>query len=767
MTKTEIEKQIMAALSEKSYQPLKQKRLIRFLELEPDEDETAIEIISELLQKGSIVHLQKKGLALAQSVDLIAGTITFLRSGAAFVRTQDDQEYFIPGGNTGTAMPGDSVLISLSKRSSRRPRSGGDSPEGMVMSVSKRHSLTIVATIYKQNNSYFAEPFQSKISKHPEIDDIAGAKAGERVLVKLEDWDNPKMNPKGAIIEIIGPADNPALDTISVIKSHSLPEGFPPEVVEEAQAMTISESDLEERLDLRDNFIFTIDPETARDFDDAISLEEVDGKWKLGVHIADVSHYVAPGTELDKEAVKRATSVYLPDKVIPMLPEQLSNGLCSLSPGNDRLAFSIFLSLDNEGNVLGATFSKTVIHSKLRLSYEQAQLALESQKNSSFPQYDMDQKTVDLIKQVNHLAVKIRARRFKVDMSLNLNIPEVRFRINNEGRIETMLQEGSSESHQLIEECMLLANEYVCRELMDHKIPCIHRIHDEPDPEKLAELGDMFALAGIKTGDLSKRENMAALIQEITHPKSGEAYPQEHVWQSNILRSLKRAEYSEKCIGHYGLAKEFYCHFTSPIRRYPDLIVHRILFAYLHKKDLPYSGRDIAEIAQHCSQREQIATEAERDIIDLKKFRFFTEQLESGDLEEYDALVTGLKKHGLLIEIPDYQVYGMVLVSELQGDYYDYIPAKMCFKGRKTGTMIEIGTKMTVIIAKVNQSKRFLDFSPVKVEAAARGSKSQSNRGKSQSKNQQKGRSGNTNKSGSRRQKNPADRRNKSKRRKR
>ncbi|MCJ8332497.1 MAG: RNB domain-containing ribonuclease, partial [Lentisphaeria bacterium] len=469
MTKTEIEKQIMAALSEKSYQPLKQKRLIRFLELEPDEDETAIEIISELLQKGSIVHLQKKGLALAQSVDLIAGTITFLRSGAAFVRTQDDQEYFIPGGNTGTAMPGDSVLISLSKRSSRRPRSGGDSPEGMVMSVSKRHSLTIVATIYKQNNSYFAEPFQSKISKHPEIDDIAGAKAGERVLVKLEDWDNPKMNPKGAIIEIIGPADNPALDTISVIKSHSLPEGFPPEVVEEAQAMTISESDLEERLDLRDNFIFTIDPETARDFDDAISLEEVDGKWKLGVHIADVSHYVAPGTELDKEAVKRATSVYLPDKVIPMLPEQLSNGLCSLSPGNDRLAFSIFLSLDNEGNVLGATFSKTVIHSKLRLSYEQAQLALESQKNSSFPQYDMDQKTVDLIKQVNHLAVKIRARRFKVDMSLNLNIPEVRFRINNEGRIETMLQEGSSESHQLIEECMLLANEYVCRELMDHK----------------------------------------------------------------------------------------------------------------------------------------------------------------------------------------------------------------------------------------------------------------------------------------------------------
>jgi ribonuclease R len=537
------------------------------------------------------------------------------------------------------------------------------------------------------------------------VPDSGGAEIGDRVLVSLDEWDDPRLSPEGEVVEVIGPADNPALDTLAVIKSYQLSANFPPAVVAAAEGCVIDDDTIAGRRDLRRRFIFTIDPETARDFDDALSLERNrDGTWLLGVHIADVSHFVQPGSELDREARERGTSVYLPDQVIPMLPEQLSNGLCSLVPNRDRLAFSVFVTLDEGAHPIRAEFCESVIHSRLRLTYEQAMTALELPEGAACKEAGMDRRTVAKLKTVLELTRKLRHRRF-TEGALNMDLPEVRFSLGEDGRIDAVEPQVNDESHQLIEECMLLANEMVCRELAERGITQLHRIHEEPDPERLQTVEELLLTAGIVTS-LRTRHDVAEMLAGIADS------PQARAWNTAVLRAMKRARYSAAGVGHYGLAKHYYCHFTSPIRRYPDLVQHRLLKALLRGDSPPYGKRQIADLGEHCSAREDVATEAERDVVELKKLRFFAEQLASGELIAYDAVVTEVRNFGLMIDVPEVATFGMIHVSQLTEDFYDYDPARNELRGH-AGGVYAFGDTVEVVIARVDQTRRLFDFVPV------------------------------------------------------
>ena len=696
---------VLRFMGQTDYRPMRFSELAEAMGLQDEQTVQLSELLHDLRTEGIVVNLKHKGLALARDTDLIRGTITLTRSGAAFVSAKGSKrEIFIPGSNTGTALPGDTVLVRLTRG---REAAGSRLSEGVVVRVEERANRTIVGAVRRGHRAWFVEPMQATISHRIVVAEIAGAQEGDRVLVELDPWEDPQQAPEGRIVEVIGPEDDPAFDTLSVIKSHDLPLEFPAAVIDEAEKATIDESTIAERVDFRKRFVFTIDPATARDFDDALSLERTKLGWRLGVHIADVSHFVQPGSALDECALERATSVYLPDRVIPMLPEQLSNGLCSLQENRDRLAFSVFITLSDEAEIKKVNFAETVIHSRLRLSYEQALEVLEAPEDK-LPDF-ITRKAADKLLAVNRLARKLRAERFAAG-SLEMSVPEIRIVVGDDGRIEALQPQTTDEAHQLIEECMILANQEVCRALSLKGWTHMHRIHEEPDPLKLAELEERLVASGIIPGDLTRRENMNALLENIAD------LPTAHAWNTAVLRSLKRAAYSHQQVGHYGLAKEFYSHFTSPIRRYPDLVEHRMLKAALLRAKTPYPPHDVAEIALHCSELENRAKRAERDVVELKKLRYFSEQLERGNPLPYRAIVTDVRNHGAMVDIPQVQAIGMVHISHLEHDFFDYDAARRELRGRRTGDVITTGTELSVIVAKVNVAKRFLDFIPVSID---------------------------------------------------
>ena len=510
------------------------------------------------------------------------------------------------------------------------------------------------------------------------------------------------------------PGKTPREDTAAVMKFYKLPRSFPREVLEEAQSIGKREEGIGNRLDLRKKFIFTCDPVTARDYDDALSLEtDRKGNRILGVHIADVSHYVRPGSALDREAYKRSTSVYLCDRVVPMLPEELCNGVCSLVPNEDRLAFSVFMTFDKNGEMTKREFAKSIIRSKARFTYEEV-MAMISRSSSG----SRNSRETRTILAISALAQQLRAKRFAAG-ALDLEVPEAEVLLDGNGEMTGIVTRPYDESHQMIEECMVAANEAVAKELWTRGIRILARLHESPDPEKLLMLRAELRGLGVKMGNIENPKVFAQFLKSI---KRNPLYP---TLSTMVLRSMKKAVYDSTTMGHFGLAKKYYAHFTSPIRRYPDLTLHRQLAAYLGeegrgKREEGRGGNParakvppklLAKWAEHTSEREEIAAEAERALLEIKKYRYLEEQLHSRQVMDYDAVISKCMPFGCFVEIPELMVSGLVHISLLSRKFVKFNESDQSLSAYGGGSW-HVGDRMKVHVARVDFRERKIDFTP-------------------------------------------------------
>jgi len=736
MKQSDIINGIQVLLARKPGAALTQSQIAAELKLRGAARKRLQKCLSVLLKEGQIQHTRKNRYSIVKTPDLITGTVSMIRSGDAFLSPDDsggEDDIFIARRDLGTALPGDRVAARLwsdipsSQRTGRKGRdrsqrhktSPGDRPAGKVVDILERGRRDVVGTLKTTGRFFYVVPIDPSYQRDFYVPDAAGASVNDRVVVRFTEWDNRHVSPEAEIVDVIGPADNPSVDTISIIRHHGFETSFPRAVLREAESAARLVDRPGRRIDLRKKIILTIDPARARDFDDALSLEtDADGNRVLGVHIADVSHFVRHGSPLDREARKRGNSVYLPDKVIPMLPEQLSNGICSLRPDEDRLAFSAFLTIDSKGTVKAREFAKTVIRSSARLTYRQAMGLLSGKriKRSVCPE------VLKLLKKLHPLSQQLRKRRF-ARHALDLDVPECEIVIGKDGRMTGIRPVVNDESHQLIEECMIAANEAVAVEVSGSGMPLISRFHDKPSEEKIGELTVKLRDMGFKVGNLSERRVMAKFLESIrSHPLAFTA-------RIAVLRSLQRALYSASDRGHYGLAKGFYSHFTSPIRRYPDLVLHRQLASILSpRKDgkgrsvagaRSYDPALLAKIAAGCSQTEQEAEKAERASIEIKKYRFLEQQLADQSPEEYEAVVVKLMSFGMFVEVLDLQLQGLVHMSTMVGGGRGKRrqakrsrgkPAAAQGAGRSGRKAYRVGDKVKVYVVKVDFEDRKLDF---------------------------------------------------------
>jgi ribonuclease R len=576
--------------------------------------------------------------------------------------------------------------------------------EGRVIRILERAHDTIVGTLQHSRNFYYVVPDDPRLVHDVYVQPArdrrvkeAAAKVGDKVVVRLEAWESRHVNPDGEIIEVLGPASAPGVDMLSIIRKYHLPTEFPRDVSEQADRISekVDARQLEGREDLRNEFIVTIDPDDARDFDDAIHVEKVaNGGWHLGVHIADVAAYVEPGSALDREARHRGNSVYLPDRVVPMLPERLSNGVCSLNPGVDRLTHSVFIHFDKNGVAKSARFARSVIRSAHRLTYKQAYAILKSAPGDRLS---------ERLHVAWELASLLRRKRFEHG-SLDLDFPDVKVWLDEAGKPVRLERVENDESHQLIEEFMLAANEAVARELKNRAVPTIYRIHEDPDPDKLAEYREFVLSFNYKVGDLTHRGEVQRLLAAIR------GKPEEQALKIGLLKSLKRARYFSQPLGHYGLAKPNYLHFTSPIRRYADLTVHRALAQHDGKHGPRIDMSQVPSIAEHISTTERIAADAEIESVRMKKLEFFQRQLDKRNPQIFRAAIVDVRNYGLAVELPDALITGLVHVSSLADDFYLFEPARRQLIGRRSRKRFSIGDEVRVFVVRVDAFKRQVDF---------------------------------------------------------
>jgi ribonuclease R len=705
-----IREQVLALLARKDYRPLDKIDIARKLGFAGNERVALRKTLRELEHAGEIARIRKNRYVLPAEADLVAGKLSIHQAGYGFLipETSGEADVFIAAENIGTAMHGDRVVARIS-RDAPYDRVKGRR-EGRVIRILERAHDTIVGTLQRSRNFYYVVPddprFVHDIYVRPERDQQPGtpANVGDKVVVRLDAWESRHVNPEGEIIEVLGPASTPGIDILSIIRKYHLPTEFPKEVLDQAERISeqIDSRQLEGREDLRKEFIITIDPDDARDFDDAIQVEKTNSGWRLGVHIADVAAYVEPGSALDREARRRGNSVYLPDRVIPMLPERLSNGVCSLNPGVDRLTHSVFVHFDKHGVVKSARFARSVIRSAHRLTYKQAYAILTS------PPRDRLGERLHLAWE---FAALLRRKRFE-DGALDLDFPEVKVWVDKNGRPVRLERVENDESHQLIEEFMLAANEAVARQLKKRAIPTVYRVHENPDPDKLAEYREFVLSFNYRVGDLTHRAELQRLLALIR------GKPEEQALKVALLKSLKRARYSSQPLGHYGLAKANYLHFTSPIRRYADLVVHRALAADGAPRRRGEAARppyhidlgEITSISEHLSTTERTAADAEIDAAQMKKLEFFQRQLDQRNPQIFRAAIVDVRNYGLMVELPDALVTGLIHVSSLTDDFYLFEPARRQLIGSRSRKRFSIGDELSVFVARVDSFKRQVDF---------------------------------------------------------
>jgi ribonuclease R len=701
----QLREQILRVLSAPKYRPLDKDELAKVLGRKSGVRMGLNEVLRQMEQSGEIARIRKNRYVLPAEADLVTGTLHVHQSGFAFLPREKpgEQDLYISAENTGTAMHGDKVVARITRDDRFARAKGRDRAEGRIIRILERAHDSVVGTLEQSKNFFYVVPDDPRIVHNvyvqvppqPPLPRIP--QRGDKVVVRLEPWESRHVNPEGQIIEVLGASSAPGVDMLSIIRKYHLPTEFPKEVVEEAHQIpeTVADEMFQGREDLRGKFIVTIDPDDARDFDDAIDVERTPGGgWRLGVHIADVSAYVKPGSALDREAYKRGNSVYLPDRVIPMLPERLSNGVCSLNPDVNRLTHSVFLEFGKDGRTKTARFGRTVIRSAKRLTYREAYAILKAPPNDQLG---------ERLHVAWELASLLRKNRFR-DGSLDLDFPEVKVRLDQEGKPVQLERIENDESHQLVEEFMLAANEAVARELKNRMIPTVYRVHEDPDPQRLAEYRELILSYGYKVGDVTNRKELQRLLASLT------GKPEEQALKIGLLKSLKRARYAPQPLGHYGLAKNNYTHFTSPIRRYADLVVHRGLAEVEQSRRARTDMGQIAAIAEHISDTERVAADAEMDGVKMKKLEFFQRQLDARDPQVFRATVLEVKNFGLLVELPDVLLTGLVHVSSLKDDFYTFDAAQRRLIGRQSRRRFSVGDQLRVFVARVDVFKRQVDF---------------------------------------------------------
>ncbi|QXD14861.1 ribonuclease R [Rhodocaloribacter litoris] len=626
----------------------------------------------------------------------LEGTLSVHPRGFGFVTVEGHAEdYFIPAHRMGTALDGDRVRIGLAAR-----RRGDLKREAEVLEVLERRRTQTVGTFFRQGHFALVRPDDIRLVHDIYVPREAfhGARDGDKVLVSIDLFDDPHARPEGRVLQIIGRADDPNVRVLALALSMDVRTDFPKAVLDEAAALSdrIPRAEVARRLDLRKKRIFTIDPEDAKDFDDAIHIEKLEnGNYEVGVHIADVSHYVRPGSALDEEAFRRSTSVYLVDRVVPMLPEKLSNGVCSLRPEEDKLTFSCIMEVTPRGKVVRYRIRESLIHSRQRFTYEEAQAIIEG-RNRNHP-------LAGDVRLANRLAQTLTRKRLAAG-SIDFDLPEVRVILDEAGHPVRIVRKERMAANRLIEEFMLLANRTVAEHIGKRKQapPFVYRVHDQPDAEKISQLAAYIRAFGLRLDVKDGRVNpkqLNALLQDVKDT------PQEPVIEEAALRAMAKAKYSTENIGHFGLGFPYYTHFTSPIRRYPDLMVHRLLKAYAAGEKKP----DVAELqarCEHASERERAAVEAERESVKLKQVEYISDHVG----ETFDGVVSGVTGFGIFVELTDLLVEGMVHVRDLDDDYYEYDERTYTLVGLSTGTTFRLGDAVRVRVAAANLETREIDF---------------------------------------------------------
>lgn len=714
-SREERKKIILDLMGNDYYVPMKEKELAIMLQCEAEDRPELKSILEELLmaqkieisKRGKYMLLDPKKIKNTSDSNLLTGTFISNSKGFGFVEVEGrDEDLFIPEQYTNGAFHLDIVQAKIV------PGSHGRRSEAKIINILERGTTQIVGTYQKSNKSFgFVVPDNTKLANdiYVRVEDSKGAMDGHKVVVDLISYGDERKSPEGKITEILGHINDPGVDIISIVKGFGIKSEFPEKVMNQAEKTKdhIIEADTLGREDLRDVLMVTIDGEDAKDLDDAVSLSMEGDNYILGVHIADVSNYVQENSALDHEALDRGTSVYLVDRVIPMLPHRLSNGICSLNAGEDRLALSCIMTIDKSGKVIDYRIVESVICVNYRMNYNSVNkiIALEdSEERAKYPE------VVDMLDEMYKLSAIIRASRKKRG-SVDFDFPESKIILDENGRVYDIKPYEHNAATRLIEDFMLMANETVASNFFWLELPFVYRTHDNPDPEKIQKLAAFINNYGYHIHS-TKEEIHPKEIQKLLAEVQGS--PQENMIARIALRSMKQAKYSTECTGHFGLACKYYCHFTSPIRRYPDLQIHRIIKDQIRgrmKKREDHYNAILANVADHSSKMERRAEEAEREVNKLKKAQYMAEHIG----EEFDGVVSGVTEWGIYVELPN-TIEGMVHISKLPGDYYVYDENSYEMKGTRHGKKYELGQSVRVRVDSVDTFMRTIDFDIVTEE---------------------------------------------------